>query len=79
MDPKNIISDALDQLKQILPHTKEILCQDVPGLVEACLQRTLKKMNIVTNEEFETQKIILKRMQDKIAFLEDKLRDLSSL
>lgn len=59
-EAKNLLNSASDHLKEQEAHTK----------FQALLQAQLRKMNLVTREEFDAQAAILMRTRGKLDALE---------
>ncbi len=63
-----------EQLNQFMNGAKELPGQQVvQQQVQAMLQQTLSRLDLVTREEFETQKAVLLRTREKLEALERKV------
>lgn len=63
-----------EQLAQFMNGAKELPGQQlVQQQMQAVLQQTLNRLDLVTREEFDTQKAVLLRTREKLEALERKL------
>lgn len=63
-----------EQLSQFMNGAKELPGQQlVQQQMQAVLQQTLNRLDLVTREEFDTQKAVLLRTREKLEALERKL------
>ncbi len=58
------------QINDLLPKDFSLLKDDVKGQVRALIQDGLKKMDLVTREEFDIQSRVLARTREKLEALE---------
>jgi len=65
------LSEILNQLKGFADETG--LRQDLDKNSKALMQTLLAKLDVVTREEFDAQRALLNRAQDRIAALEQEL------
>ena len=65
------LSEILNQLKGFADETG--LRQDLDKNSKALMQTLLAKLDVVTREEFDAQRALLSRAQDRIAALEQEL------
>ncbi len=65
---KDILTNAAEQLKEYEAHSK----------FQALLEAQLRKMNLVSREEFDAQQAILKRTRAKLDTLEQYVKQLES-
>ncbi len=63
----------LEDLLKALPDTAKQIKQEVDSVGRSLLEAQLKKANIVTREEFEEQKALLRAALEKLAAIEEKL------
>jgi BMFP domain-containing protein YqiC len=68
------LSEILNQLKGFADETG--LRQDLDKNSKALMQTLLAKLDVVTREEFDAQRALLSRAQDRIAALEQELEAL---
>ena len=69
-----LLSEILNQLKGFADETG--LRQDLDKNSKALMQTLLAKLDVVTREEFDAQRALLSRAQDRIAALEQELEAL---
>lgn len=70
---KKLIDAIPPNLRESLTDTKK----DLEKNFRAVLQATLSKMNLITREEFDVQKQVLKRTREKLDALEKKINSLT--
>ncbi|MEY3007217.1 MAG: hypothetical protein RI942_1559 [Pseudomonadota bacterium] len=68
------LSEIFNQLKGFADETG--LRQDLDKNSKALMQTLLAKLDVVTREEFDAQRALLNRAQDRIAALEQELEAL---
>ena len=68
------LSEIFNQLKGFADETG--LRQDLDKNSKALMQTLLAKLDVVTREEFDAQRALLNRAQDRIATLEQELEAL---
>jgi len=68
------LSEIFNQLKGFADETG--LRQDLDKNSKALMQTLLAKLDVVTREEFDAQRALLSRAQDRIAALEQELEAL---
>ena len=68
--PKNQIDDLAKKLSGFLPDSLSGLPSDIEKNMRTGLESGLRKMNLVTREEFEIQTAVLLRTREKIEILE---------
>ena len=72
-------------LKQFQSHLEQSLTgaeamgDEVKQVIKSALTKTLKSLDLVTQEDFEVQKTVLKRSREKIDQLEEKITALEAL
>jgi ubiquinone biosynthesis accessory factor UbiK len=75
---KNI--DELSQrLSALLPDDLRVAREDLQANFKTVLQAGLKKMDLVTREEFDVQRAVLLRTREKLEAIELKLVELEKL
>ena len=72
MDPKHL-DDFARRLKAALPPGLNALGQDAENAFRAALEATVRRMNLVTREEFDIQCAVLQRTREKLDALETRL------
>ena len=75
-NPKNQIDDLAKKLSGFLPDSLSGLQSDIEKNMRSGLESGLRKMNLVTREEFEIQTAVLLRTREKIEALEKIVADL---
>lgn len=68
-----IIDEISSKIKDLLSHTP---AADFRKNVSALLQSNFAKLDLVTREEFDVQREVLKRAREKITLLEARLTEL---
>jgi len=72
--------DVLDSLQQKMPEGittgLQGLQSDIEQNIRAAIEANLKKLNLVTREEFDIQQQVLLRTREKLEALEKKVADL---
>ncbi len=67
---------VLDSLQEKLPSGLQDLQNDFEQNLRAAIEANLKKLNLVTREEFEIQQQVLLRSREKLEALEAKITEL---
>ncbi len=74
------MNDPLEELTRrissLIPGDVKHIQDDVESNVRSLLQSTLKKMNLVTREEFDVQTAVLQRTREKLEQLEKQVEQL---
>lgn len=73
-----IIDELSSKLSQLLPPGLGALRSDMERNFRALLQSRLSKLELVTREEFEVQRAVLARTQEKLAQLQAQLDTLEA-
>jgi BMFP domain-containing protein YqiC len=73
---KTSIDGLAASLLEALPREIGSLKADAEANFRAALAGGLRKMDLVTREEFDVQRAVLERTRAKLEALEDRLRDL---
>ena len=73
---KSSIDGLAASLLEALPQELGGLKADAEANFRAALAGGLRKMDLVTREEFDVQRAVLERTRAKLELLEDRLRDL---
>lgn len=68
--PKSPIEDLTGFLSGLLPDSVDKVRQDIEQNLRSGLEGQLKKMDLVTREEFDIQSAVLSRTRDKLEKLE---------
>ena len=69
---------VLDSLQEKIPSGLVDLQTDFEQNLRAAIEANLKKLNLVTREEFDIQQQVLLRTREKLEALEKKLTDMES-
>ena len=76
------MNETLEQLSKrisdLLPADVKPIKQDIENNIHGLLQTSLKKMNVVTREEFDVQSAVLQRTREKLEQLEKQLDELTA-
>ena len=77
MDPK-IIDDLARRLYESVPASVRDLQADVERNFKAVLQSGLDQLDLVTRDEFDVQRGVLKRTREKLEALEARLAEMEA-
>ena len=77
MDKDSLITLLQENIEEKLKDAKAI-GGDLKNLIRSTTINTLENFDFVTKEEFETQKTILKRAEEKVKQLEQKITELQT-
>ena len=69
MVDKSFFDDLSAQITRLIP-AANALGNDVKNTISAAMQSSFQKMDLVTREEFDAQKLALERAQERIIALE---------
>lgn len=73
----SIIPDSLDtmarKIRAAMPDDLNDLSQDLKKNIRACMDATLARLDLVTREEFETQRELIARLSERVESLVAKL------
>lgn len=73
------IDDLMEKISAVLPQDIHTLKEDTQKNIHAVLQSVFEKMDLVTREDFEVQKKILARSQERIEQLTEKMQRLEQV
>lgn len=76
LNQDNIINQFIKQFNQAFVPGAQALGDEVQLQMRSAMTSTLKKMDLVTREEFETQQAVLTRSREKLDGLEQQIADL---
>ena len=76
-DPK-AIDDIANRLAGAIPPGLNNIKDDLEKTFQAILQGVLGKLDLVTREEFEVQKLVLAKTRSKLEDLEKRVADIES-
>ena len=71
MDKKKFIDNLVDKIQSI---TKNSPLKEVKNNLRSVIQSKLDEFNLVSREEFEVQKEVLRKTREKLEDLEKKLK-----
>lgn len=74
MDPK-FVDDLTKRLYKSLPENLKHLQDDIKQNFSGVLESGLSKLNLVSREEFEVQKLVLAKCRKQIAELKNRLNE----
>lgn len=72
------IDELANRLTQALPPAARTMGDEAQAQFRAVLRKGLASMDVVTREDFESQKAALARAEDKLKALEARLADLEA-
>ena len=78
MDKSNQIDDLAKKLSGFMPSSLQNLQADIEKNINSSLESGLRKMNLVTREEFDIQRAVLLRTREKLEALEKVVSNLES-
>ena len=67
--------ELVEKINSLIPEGSPSLKEEMKNNIKILLEDYLKKLNLVTKEEFDTQKEVLLKTRLKIEELEKKLKD----
>lgn len=70
MDNKNHLDELAKKLTDFMPSSLQSLQTDIEDNMKSGLESGLRKMNLVTREEFDIQNAVLLRTREKLEALE---------
>jgi hypothetical protein len=76
-DTKNI-DDIANRLTSAIPPSLNNLKDDLEKTFQAILQGALGKLDLVTREEFEVQKMVLAKTRSKLEDLENRVSEMEA-
>ena len=68
------IKELIESITSLLPNNTEGLKDDFKDNLRILLNDYLRKINVVTREEFDTQNAVLKKTRSKLDEIERKLK-----
>ncbi len=69
------IKELIESITSLLPSNTDGVKDDFKDNLKILLNDYLRKINVVTREEFDTQSSVLKKPRDKLDEIEKKLRE----
>ena len=68
------IKELIESITSLLPNNTEGIKDDFKDNLKILLNDYLRKINVVTREEFDTQSAVLKKTRSKLDEIEKKLK-----
>ena len=68
------IKELIEGITNLLPNSTEGIKEDFKDNLKILLNDYLRKINVVTREEFDTQNAVLKKTRSKLDEIERKLK-----
>ena len=68
------IKELIESITSLLPNNTEGIKDDFKDNLKILLNDYLRKINVVTREEFDTQNAVLKKTRSKLDEIERKLK-----
>ena len=78
MDPIDQLDGLAKRLASLVPPSLQSTQKDIEANVRAGLESGLRRMNLVTREEFDVQTAVLRRTREKLEQLEARVQNLES-
>ncbi len=72
----NPIDDVIKRLNSMVPEGVTHIQKDIEDSVKQVMQAQLKKMDVVTREEFDVQQAVLMKTREKVEVLEQRVAEL---
>jgi BMFP domain-containing protein YqiC len=72
----NIVNQFIKQFNQAFVPGAQALGEEVQMQIRSAISSALKKMDLVTREEFDTQQAVLTRSREKLDALEKQIAEL---
>ena len=67
------LNKIIHKLKETIPNDVEVLKNDIEQNFQSAINAKLKKLDLVTREEFEIQEKVLQRTREKLEQLEEQM------
>ena len=74
----NPIDNLVNEILNKLPQGSDVLADDVNQNLKAAITAAMKKMNLVTRDEFDVQRAVLEKTREKLAELEQAVKELEA-
>ena len=71
------INKIIHKLKETIPNAVEVLKNDIEQNFQSAVNAKIKKLDLVTREEFEIQEEVLRRTREKLEQLEEQMEVLN--
>jgi len=72
------LDNLVNKLAQLLPMGDSRMTQDIKKNIRALLDSSFQKMDLVSREEYEVQKALLARTQERLMELKKRIEQLES-
>ncbi len=73
-----VVEDVVDKIGALIPQDLKTLREEFHANTKAVLVAGLKKMDLVTREEFDVQKAVLAKTRQKLKMLETELKTIQA-
>ena len=70
-----IFDEISKRISKELPSDLQEIREDIEKNVRSAIEKTLKKLNLVTREEFDIQQAVLMRSREKLEELEMRIKE----
>ena len=67
------LNKIIHKLKETIPNDVEVLKNDIEQNFQSAINAKIKKLDLVTREEFEIQEKVLRRTREKLEQLEEQM------
>ena len=67
------LNKIIRKLKETIPNDVEVLKNDIEQNFQSAINAKIKKLDLVTREEFEIQEKVLQRTREKLEQLEEQM------
>ena len=79
MDPIDQLDSLAKRISSLIPEPIQATQKDLESNLRSGLESGLRKMNLVTREEFDVQTAVLQRTREKLEQLEKRVAALESI
>jgi len=79
MNPIDQLDTLAKRLSSLIPEPIQATHKDIESNLRSGLESGLRKMNLVTREEFDVQSAVLQRTREKLEQLEKRVSTLESI
>ena len=74
-----VVEDVVEKISALIPQDIKTIRDEFHNNAKAVLVAGLKKMDLVTREEFDVQKAVLAKTREKLKMLEVELKNIQSI
>ncbi len=78
MSKPQIIEDVVEKISDLVPQDFKTMREEFHTNAKAIMVAGLKKMDLVTREEFDVQKAVLAKTREKLKMLEAELKHIQA-